>query len=384
MSDFIPYGRQSVDEDDVRAVVGVLGADYLTTGPEVDAFERAFAQAVGAVEAVAVANGTAALHAAVNALGIGPGDEVLVPAITFAATANAVVFEGGTPVFADVDPDTLLIDVGKLAAAIGDRTRAVIAVDYAGQPCDYDALTELAGRHGLSLVADACHSLGGAWRGRAVGTLARLSTFSFHPVKPITTAEGGMITTSEPELAAAMRRFRNHGIRTGHAERAALGTWFYEMEELGFNYRLSDLHAALGRSQLAKLGGWIERRQSIAAAYDEAFADLGALAPLVRRPEADHAYHLYVVRLRTERPEEDRETLLQGLRARGIAGNVHYIPVHLHPFYRRRFGTGPGLCPVAEDAYRRIVSLPLFPAMSDGDVERVVAAVREVAAELGR
>lgn len=383
-SGVLPYGRQSIDDDDVRAVVAVLRSDYLTTGPEVDAFERAFAERLGVADAVAVANGTAALHAAVHALGIGPGDEVLVPAMTFAATANAVAFEGGIPVFADVDPDTLLIDAEKLSGRVSERTRAVIAVDYAGQPCDYDTLGSFAASQGLSLIADACHSLGGAWRGRPVGTLARLNTFSFHPVKPVTTAEGGMVTTAEPELAAAMRRFRNHGIRTGHAERAARGTWFYEMEELGYNYRLSDLHAALGRSQLAKLDAWIERRRAIAHAYDEAFADLPTVAPLGCRAGAAHAYHLYVLRIATACPERDREVLLRELRQRGVGGNVHYIPVHLHPFYRRRFGTGPGLCPVAEEAYRRLVTVPIFPAMTDADVARVVGAVRAIAAELGR
>jgi UDP-4-amino-4,6-dideoxy-N-acetyl-beta-L-altrosamine transaminase len=364
---FLPYGRQTIDDDDVAAVVAALRSDWLTTGPRVEEFEAAFATVTGAAHAVAVSSGTAALHASYHALGLGPGDEVIVPPLTFAATANAVLYAGATPVFADVDPATLLLDPDAVAAAIGPRTRAIAAVDYAGQPCDYAALRALAGEHGLALVADACHSLGGADAGRPVGTLADLSAFSLHPVKQVTTGEGGVVTTADPELAARLRRFRNHGIDSDHRARAAAGSWFYEQVELGFNYRITDVQCALGTSQLRKLGGWIERRRALAARYDELLAGVPGVEPLATRPGAEHAYHLYVVRL-----EADREAVFRQLRTAGIGANVHYVPVHLHPYHRRRLGTGPGLCPVAEAAYERILSLPLFPAMADEDVDRVV------------
>lgn len=372
----IPYGKQLIDEADIAAVVEALRSDWLTTGPKVAEFERAFAGFVGAREAVSVSSGTAALHAASFALGMEPGDEVIVPAMTFAASANCIVFQGGTPVFADVDPDTLLLDPTCAESMITQRTRAIIAVDYAGQPCDYDALQAIADRRGIQLLADACHSLGGAYRGRRVGTLARLSAFSLHPVKHVTTGEGGMVTTDDPELAGRMRSFRNHGITTDHRQRERRGSWFYEMEFLGYNYRLTDFQCALGTSQLRKLTRWIARRREIAAAYDSAFAEIPEVEPLAVRAGVSHAYHLYVIRLDPGALRAGREDIFAALRAAGIGVNVHYIPVHLHPFYRRRFGTGPGLCPVAEKAYERILSLPMYPGMSDADVGAVVSAVR--------
>jgi perosamine synthetase len=374
----LPYGRQWLEEEDIAAVAAVLRSDWLTTGPKVAEFEEAFAAAVGAREAVAVSNGTAALHAAMDALGIGPGDEVIVPAMTFAATANCVVFQGGTPVFADVDPDTLLLDPAQVEARLTPRTRAIIAVDYAGQPCDYDALRATAQRHGLALVADACHSLGAADRQRSVGTLADLNVFSMHPVKQITTGEGGMITTDRPELAQRMRVFRNHGITTDNRQRTEQGSWFYEMVDLGFNYRLTDFQCALGLSQLKKLPGWIARRQQLACRYDKGFTDVPALSPLGTRPTVSHAYHLYVIRLNLEALRANRAAIFAALRAEGIAVNVHYIPVHLHPFYQRRLQTKPGLCPVAETAYEQIISLPIFPAMSHQDLADVATAVAKV------
>jgi perosamine synthetase len=372
----LPYGRQSIDETDIAAVVEALRSDWLTTGPRVAQFESAFARAVGAREAVAVSSGTAALHAALAALDVGPGDEVIVPAITFAASSNAAVYLGATPVFADVEPDTLLVDPRCVAALVGSRTRAIVAVDYAGQPCDYTELRRVAGR--LPLVADACHALGASDGGRPVGTLADLSTFSLHPVKHVTSGEGGMITTESPELAAKMRTFRNHGITTDHRQREQAGLWEYDMAGLGYNYRLTDIQCALGQSQLARLTGWIARRRAIAARYDSALTALPGVQALRTRGGAVHAYHLYVVRLDPERIGRDRAAVFRELRALGIGVNVHYRPVHLHSFYRRRFGYGPGLCPVAEREYERILTLPLFPAMTDGDVEDVIGALHEV------
>ena len=397
----LPYSRQWLDDDDIAAIVDVLRSDWLTTGPRVEEFEQAFADFVGASEAVAVSSGTAALHSAMYALGIGPGDEVIVPAMTFAATANSVLYQGGTPVFADVDRNTLLIDPASVESRITHRTKAVVAVDYAGQPCDYDELRAIAGQHGLALVADACHALGGSYKGRPVGSLADLNTFSFHPVKPITTGEGGMITTDDPLLARRMRTFRNHGITTDHHQREQNGSWFYEMVELGYNYRITDFQCALGTSQLKKLPSWLNRRCEIAAQYDEAFNDLTGVTPVglradvlsarsalcsqlsvpgskLQAPSSTHAYHLYVVRLDSEQLQATRADAFAKLRAAGIGVNVHYVPVHLHPYYRQRAGTGPGLCPVAEAAYESILSLPIFPRMDQSDVERVVTALRNL------
>jgi len=373
--DPLPYGRHCIDEDDIREVVRTLRSDWLTTGPAVEEFERAFASYTGARHAVAVANGTAALHAAMFALGIGPGDEVIVPPLTFAATANCVVYQGATPVFADVVPDTLLLDPACVDKKITPRTKAIIAVDYAGQPCAYDALRGMARAHGLALVADACHALGATYKGRRAGALADLSTFSFHPVKPITTCEGGMVTTDDPDLARRMRIFRNHGITTDHRERAQSGTCFYEMTDLGYNYRLSEVQCALGISQLRKLPAWVARRQQIAQQYDRAFEAASAMRPLRTRAEVSHAYHLYVVSVAF-----GRDALISALREKGIGANVHYIPVHLHPYYRQRYQLRPGLCPVAEKAYEHIVSLPIFPQMTDADVSRVTSAVELICA----
>ncbi|MEI7635796.1 MAG: UDP-4-amino-4,6-dideoxy-N-acetyl-beta-L-altrosamine transaminase [Syntrophus sp. (in: bacteria)] len=367
----IPYGRQYIDDDDIQAVVDVLLSDWLTTGPSIEKFEKIFSDFIGAKYAVAVSSGTAALHAAMFSLGIGPGDEVIVPAMTFAATANCVVYQGGTPVFADVDPETLTIDPASVEARISPRTKAIISVDYAGQPCDYDALLDIAMRRNLVLVIDACHSLGGRYKDKPVGSFADLNAFSFHPVKHITTGEGGMITTDDRKLADRMRIFRNHGISTDHHQREAHGSWFYAMADLGYNYRITDFQCALGISQLKKLPIWIERRREIAHRYDDTFHKHPHIKPLSVRSEAFHAYHLYVVRLNFEDTKLNRNTVFKQLRENGIGVNVHYIPVYLHPFYRNNFKTTPGLCPISEAAYNEIISLPIFPHLSDHDLRKV-------------
>jgi len=368
----IPYGRQWVDENDIQAVVDVLQSDWLTTGPKVEEFEHAFAGYVGARYAVAVSNGTAALHTAMFALGVGPGDEVIIPPMTFVATANVVVFQGGTPVFTDVHADTLLIDPRKVQEKITSRTKAIIAVDYAGQPCDYDALHSIAKKNGLALVADACHSLGAEYKGNKVGTLADLTVFSFHPVKHITTGEGGMIATDDQELAERMRTFRNHGIEVDHAKRAEQGTWYYEMTDLGYNYRITDFQCALGLSQLERLPSFLQRRRGIAKMYDQAFASLVGINPLHRSHDVESSFHLYVIRV------NDRERVFAQLREKGIGVNVHYLPIHLQPYYQKTLGTGDGLCPVAEEVFKHILSIPLFPQMNDNDIERVVTVIEEI------
>ncbi|GAB6037193.1 UDP-4-amino-4,6-dideoxy-N-acetyl-beta-L-altrosami ne transaminase [Fundidesulfovibrio butyratiphilus] len=369
---YLPYGRHQIDEDDVLAVSQTLRSDWLTTGPKVEALERSLCDFTGAAHAVAVSSGTAALHAAMHALGVGPGDEVVVSPLTFAASANCVLYQGARPVFADVDPDTLLLDPQSVARVITPRTRAIIAVDYAGQPCDYERLRGLADSVGAALVSDACHALGARDRERTVGTLADVTVFSFHPVKHITTGEGGMAVTDDPQLARRMRRFRNHGIDLDHREREKRATWRYEMVELGYNFRLPDILCALGVSQMKKLPGFLAKRRELARLYDRALAETPGVRPLVTRPGALHAYHLYVVRLESE---SQRELAFSAMRAAGIGVNVHYWPVHLHPYYRERLGTGEGLCPAAEEAGRTILTLPLHPGMTESDVDRVVTTL---------
>lgn len=379
----LPYGRQSIAPEDIEAVVRVLESDYLTTGPRVAEFEQAVADYVGAKYAVAVNSGTAALHAAMHALDIGPGDEVIVPPITFAATANCIVFQGGTPVFADVEPHSLLLDPAKAAGKITSKTKAIIAVDYAGQSCDWNALRAVADAAKIRLVADGCHALGAEYLGRKVGSVADMTAFSFHPVKPITTGEGGMITTDDPALNARLRPFRSHGITTDHRQREQQGAWFYEMVDIGYNYRITDFQCALGTAQLARLPAFLARRGQIAARYDAALAEMPGIKPLATREDSLHGYHLYVVKVDVSILGIDRNAFYLRLRVMGIAPNVHYVPVHLHPFYRNRFKTGPGMCPVAEAAFNQIISLPIFPGMTDGDVERVIGAMEKIVSEAG-
>ena len=372
--ELLPYGRQSLREEDIEAVVEVLRSSWLTTGPKVDEFEASLRNVTKAKEAVVLANGTAALHAMIAALELGPEDEVIVPTISFAATANCAVYQGAKPVFADVCPKTLLLTTEYVAPLITKRTKAVIAVDYGGQPCDYPALKKFLAPKGITLLSDACHSIGGSWQERPVGTLAKMSAFSFHPVKHIATGEGGAVTTNDTELAQKLRIFRNHGITTDHRQRASTGSWFYEMVSLGYNYRLSDIHCALGVTQLERLEGIVKKRQELAKRYDRAFAKLSQVTPLQCNKEATHAYHLYVVLVDIDSLTVDKNKLFSALRAEGIGVNVHYVPIHLHPFYREKFGTKVGMCPNAELAYEKMFTLPLFHSMKDSDVDDVVQA----------
>ncbi|MBI9112687.1 UDP-4-amino-4,6-dideoxy-N-acetyl-beta-L-altrosamine transaminase [Maridesulfovibrio ferrireducens] len=369
----IPYGCQSIDEHDLKAVADALTSGWLTTGPKVSEFEQAIAKLSNVAHGVAVNSGTAALHAAMYAFEVKEGDEVIVPPMTFAASANCVAYMGATPIFADVDPDTLLISPEKVEQLITPKTKGIIAVDYAGQPCDYDALRTIADKHGLFLAADACHSIGGNLNGKMVGSLADISLYSFHPVKHMTTGEGGMAVTDNPEYDRRMRIFRNHGITADFRQRDG---WFYEMEDLGFNYRLTDFQCALGLSQLEKLEQWIERRREIADLYAHEFAEIKELAPLGLRPGAHHAYHLYVIRLKGSDCAPKRKALFDYLRENGLGVQVHYIPVHMHPYYQKTFGTHEGMCPVAEEAYNGIISLPMFPLMEDADVRSVTSTIK--------
>ncbi len=370
----IPYGKQSISEEDIQAVVEVLRSDWITQGPKIEEFEKAVALFSETPYAVAVSNGTAGLHAALHAAGIQKGDEVIVPPMTFAATANAVLYCQATPVFSDVDPSTLLLDPEKAAAKITSKTKAIISVDYAGHPGFYNELRETAQKHNLTFISDACHAIGAEYNGRKVGSLADMTVFSFHPVKHITTGEGGMVVTANPERAQKMRVFRNHGITTTQRQRSEKGTWIYEMTELGFNYRITDIQSALGIKQLEHLPGWLERRREIARRYTKLFSST-EIRPLQVLDGALHAYHLYVVRLPLSKMKKKREQVFHEMRDAGIGVNVHYIPVHLHPFYKKQLGTKPGLCPEAENAYEEILSLPMYSSLKDSEVDEVVTTL---------
>jgi UDP-4-amino-4,6-dideoxy-N-acetyl-beta-L-altrosamine transaminase len=379
----LPYGRQSLDDADVQAAVEVLKSDWLTTGPKVGEFEERFAAWVGARHAVSFSSGTAALHGAAFAAGLGSGDEAITTPMTFCATANCILYQGATPVFADVSPDTLNLDPREVAKKItsrtSSRTKAIIAVDYAGHPAALDELGGVAKAQGAILIEDACHALGAEFRGKRVGGIADMTVFSFHPVKHLTTGEGGMVATNDARLAETLRRFRNHGISSEARQRQESGQWFYEMVLLGFNYRLTDIACALGLSQLERLDANLVRRREIAAQYAEAFRDLNAIVVPAVREGVVPAWHLYPVRLKLEMLVVGRGEIFRALRAENIGVNVHYIPVPQHPYYRERFQSqSKEGYPVAEDAYERLISLPMFHSMTARDVEDAIHAVRKV------
>ena len=374
----LPYGRQSIGEEDIQAVVGVLRSDWLTTGPKVGEFEEAFAERVGAKYAVSFSSGTAALHGCAFAAGLQPGDEAITTPMTFAATANCILYQGATPVFADVSADTLNLDPEKVGARITPHTRAILPVDYGGHPADMDAFSELAAHHGIAVIEDASHALGALYKNRRVGSIADMTVFSFHPVKHLATGEGGMVTTERGDYAGVLRRFRNHGISSDARQRQAEGQWHYEMVSLGFNYRLTDIACALGLSQLQKVDANLSRRRKIAASYAMGLRDLDAITLPAVRTEVDPAWHLFPIRLNLDKLSASRTRIFRALRAENIGVNVHYIPVYRHPYYRDRFGYRGGEYPAAEGAYERLISLPMFHGMTDGDVADVIAATRKV------
>ena len=375
---YLPYGHQSIDEADIQAVVDVLRSEWLTTGPRVNEFEEAVAARVGARHAVTFSSGTAALHAAAFASGLKPGDEAITTPMTFAATANCVLYQGATPVFADVNTDSLNLDPEQLKRRITHKTRVIVPVDYAGHPADLDVIRSIAAEHRLIVIEDACHALGAKYRGRTVGSISDMTVFSFHPVKHITTGEGGMVTTDNAGFAETLRRFRNHGISSDAYQRQTAGQWYYEMVLLGLNYRMPDILCALGDQQLKRLDANLARRREIAARYSEAFRELPFIVLPQTKPEMDHAWHLFPIRLQLEKLSADRSQIFSALRAENIGVNVHYIPVHLHPYYRDRFGYRGGEYPVAEQAYERLISLPMFHGMTDRDIEDVILAVSKV------
>jgi perosamine synthetase len=380
----LPYGRQSIDESDIQAIVETLRSDWLTTGPKVAEFEEAMAAWVGAKYAVSFSSGTAALHAAAFTAGLRPGDEAITSPLTFAATANCVLYQGATPVFADVAEDTLNLDPELVATKITKHTKAILPVDYAGHPVDLDSILDLADRHGLIVIEDACHALGAEYRGRRVGSVAHMTVFSFHPVKHLTTGEGGMVTTDNSAFVETLRRFRNHGISSDVRQRQSTNQWHYEMVLLGFNYRLTDIACALGLAQMKKLEANLAQRKQIAGQYASGLRDVPGVRTPQTRHDVDPAWHLYPIRLDLAKLSAGRAVVFQALRAENIGVNVHYIPVHRHPYYRDRFGYHGGEYPLAEAAYEQLISLPMFHGMTNDDIEDVVRAVGKVLSHFER
>ncbi|MEQ8733901.1 MAG: UDP-4-amino-4,6-dideoxy-N-acetyl-beta-L-altrosamine transaminase [Rhodospirillaceae bacterium] len=378
----LPYGHQSIDEQDIAAVERVLRSDWITQGPVIEAFESAISEYTGARNAVAVSSGTAALHSACMALGIGVGDEVIVPTLTFGATAAAVRLCGAEVRFADVNPQTLGLSAETVSVKTTAKSKALIAVDFAGQPCDWQGVSDVASEMKLATVADAAHSLGAIYREKSVGTLADATCFSFHPVKAITSGEGGMIVVQSTELCERLRKARHHGVerdadRFVSSEDEHIGPWYYEIQELGLNYRTSDIHAALGLSQLSKLDAFLARRRTLAARYNTVFSKSDLLdAPHVFS-DRQSAWHLYVIRLRLEALSWGRRRVFEELRTQGIGVQVHYMPLHLQPYYSMRYGHKRGDFPVAEAYYAAAMTLPLYPAMTDQDADDVIQIVLE-------
>jgi len=378
----IPYGRQWIDSEDIEGVVEVLKSDWVTQGPRVSQFEKTIADYCGAKYAVAVSSGTAALHLACLAAGFKPGDEAITTPITFAATANAVLYTGARPRFADIQYDTGNIDPIEIEKLISGQTKAILPVHLAGLPVDLEEIHQLAAKRRILIIEDACHAMGAEYRGSRIGSCkySDMTAFSFHPVKQITTGEGGCITTNNEKFYRSLKAMRNHGIYKDNLPRKEVGGWFYEIRSLGFNYRITDIQCALGLSQLRKIDQFLRRRSEIARCYDEAFSELGDIVnlPAITRRDRTHAWHLYFLRSNLKKSKIKRRWLYDQLRSKGIQVQVHYIPVYRHPIYRSYQGTGKISCPNAEKFYEEVLSLPIFPGLTDEEVERVIHEVRTI------
>lgn len=375
----IYYGRQWIDDDDVNAVASVLKSDFITCGPKVEEMERSLEAYTGAKYAVAVSNGTAALHCACIAAGVGEGDEVITTPLTFAASANCALYCGATPVFADVDPETYNIDPQSIRQKITQRTKAIVAVDFTGQAVAYEEIRKICDEYNLIFIEDAAHSIATKYNGKAVGSLADMTTFSFHPVKTITSGEGGAILTNNEELYKKLVLAHTHGITRDpqEMEEAPEGPWYYEQVSLGYNYRLTDFQAALILSQLKKLDMFAARRKEIVAKYDEAFSQMPEIIVQKEIPQSDTCRHLYIIRLDLEKLTCTRREFFDAMSAENVQCQVHYVPVYWFPYYKQ-LGYQKGLCPVAEEIYKGIMSIPLYPKMTDQEVNDVIHAVKKV------
>ncbi|EKN67672.1 UDP-4-amino-4,6-dideoxy-N-acetyl-beta-L-altrosamine transaminase [Schinkia azotoformans] len=376
---YLPYGRQWIDEEDIESVIRVLRGDYLTTGPYVSEFETAVANYVGAKYAVSFSNGTAALHGACFAAGIGDGDEVITTPMTFVASANCILYQRGKPVFADIDNKTYNIDPVEIERKITSRTKAIIPVDFTGQPVALDEIISIAKKHNLAVIEDAAHALGATYKGKRIGSISDMTMFSFHPVKHITTGEGGVITTNNKDYYEKLLQFRSHGITRDKIKLNDIeqGPWYYEMQFLGYNYRMTDIQASLGISQLKKIDKFVNFRKKYVSIYNEAFKDMDEIKIPYQNKEGSSSWHLYIIRLDLEKLKESRKEIFESLQKRNIGVNVHYIPVYFHPYYMK-CGYQRGVCPNAEKLYEEIITLPLFPAMTEDDVNDVISAVNEV------
>lgn len=378
--EFLPYALPLIEDDDIAGVVDSLKSDWITKGPKTLEFEKEFAAYVGAKHAVAVNSCTAALHLALVAAGIGPGDEVITTPFTFAASANVIIHTGATPVFADIDPITMNIDAEQIKAKLTSRTKAIVPVHIAGHPCDMDGILALARQHNLFVLEDAAHAVYTQYKGRMIGSISNATAFSFYATKNLVTGEGGMVTTDDPGLADKIRVLSLHGMsRNAWNRYTAAGSWFYEILYPGYKYNMTDIQAALGLSQLAKLERLQAVRRGIAAQYNEAFGNMPELEIPVELDYARHAWHLYVLKLNLAKLKTDRNQFIEELKAEKIGTSVHFIPVHLHPYYRDTFGYQPGDFPRAAETFERILSLPLYPRMSDQDRLDVIEAVKRVA-----
>jgi len=378
----IPYGKQWIDEDDIQSVVEALRGDLITTGPKVSEFEEKIAECAGAKYAVTYSNGTAALHAACFAAGISEDDEVITTPITFAASANCALYVGARPVFADICSDTYNIDPTEIEKKITTKTKAIIPVDFTGQPCNLDKIMQIAKKHNLTVIEDAAHSIGATYKGKKIGGIADMTTFSFHPVKTITTGEGGAVTTNSKELYEKLLMFRTHGI-TRNSDKLINpeeGPWFYEQQFLGYNYRLTDIQAALGISQIKKLDKFISLRRSIAKQYSDAFKNTEGLIVPYQDIDSNSAWHIYVVQLELEKLSISRKDFFFKLTEYGIHANVHYIPVYYHPYYQE-LGYKKGICPKAEALYERMLTLPLYANMDQSEVDYVIEITRRIVME---
>lgn len=373
-STFLSYGKQSIDEADIEAVVETLRSPFLTQGPKVVEFEQSVADYVGAKYAVAFSNGTAALHGACYAAGIGAGDEVITTPITFASTSNAILYCGGTPVFADIDSQTYNIDPEEIKKNITSKTKAIIPVDFTGQPVNLDEIMTIAEEHKLIVIEDGAHSFGASYKGRKIGSQAHMTMFSFHPVKPITTAEGGVITTDSEEYYEKLKLFRSHGIsKTPYA--VEQGDWYYEMTELGFNYRMTDIQAALGLSQIKKIDKFINIRREIADIYQEALDQFPGVILPKQLDGTNSGWHLYIIQLDQAVLNKTRKEIFNEMRTCNIGVHVHYIPVYWHPYYEQ-LGFSKGICNVAESWYEGALTLPIFPSMEKSDVNNVIEILK--------